>query len=87
LSLGSQSIFHTPARKKLKIKIEIVHQGKKEKKSIHAQDCEPLMISAKTQKLQKNTFSSSQVKHQTSSPATALPPLRFLHKRIKTSDN
>jgi hypothetical protein len=45
------------------------------------------MISAKTQKLQKNTFSSSQVKHQTSSPATALSPLRFLHKRIKTSDN
>lgn len=45
------------------------------------------MISAKTQKLQKNTFPSSQVKHQTSSPATGLSPLRFLHKRIKTSDN
>jgi hypothetical protein len=79
--------IHLPHTCQRKIKIEIVHQEKKEKKSIHAQDCEPLMIAAKTQKLQKNTFSSSQVKHQTSSPATAPSPLRFLHKRIKTSDN
>jgi hypothetical protein len=41
------------------------------------------MISAKTQKLQKNTFSSSQIKHQTSSPATAPPRFASFTKESK----